>query len=334
MPQIVHMDALGHALSKVRLKSPLIALLYVGADTSISMGDGDPPSDACPFHYVVSGALRLVTPDFCLRLQQGDLVFLPHWQNYHLETGSGRERLAIRSLVANTVASQWSPESGLDRALVLHGGPAPVAASLLGGICLFDQLPAASLLRALPAYLLTDTVAGGMEGLLNAVLAFVQNESEQRPGYAATAARLLEATLIETLRSWTLGNSHRPGLLQGMIDPDLSKMLHAVHINPGRDWSLPEMARMTGQSRSKFAAHFKAAVGLTPAAYVRHVRFQMAEERLMSSNSIARIAIELGYGSSFAFSRAFEAVCGRTPAEARRNMRSSQLFDQRTHPVM
>lgn len=322
------MDALGYALAKVRLKSPLIALLHLGNDTSLAMGEGDPPADACPFHYVLSGALRLVTPDFCLNLAPGNLVFLPHWQEYRLETGSGQEVVAIHNLVVNTAASQWSPENGLDRALVLNSGPPPIAASLLAGICLFDQFPAASLLRALPPYLLTDAVAGGMEGILNAVLAFLRNESEQRPGYAATAARLLEAMLIETLRSWTLDNAHRPGLLQGMVDPKLSKMLHAVHVDPGRHWSLPEMARMAGQSRSKFATHFKSAVGLTPGAYVRHVRLQRAEERLTSSTSLALVAAEFGYGSSFAFSRAFEATFGITPTELRRSGRHSRANEE------
>ena len=315
------MDALSHTLTSIRLTSPLLALLHIGQNVSIRMDGGGSASAACPFHYVISGSLRLVTAEFKLILQKGDLVILPHWPTHRLETGNSKGEISIVDLVADQRQPRWSLQEGIDASLVLRTGESPLAATDLGGIFAFDRPHAASLLKDLPPYLCVSGRGRGIQGILNAALGFVMDEKAQRPGYAATAARLLEVLLIETLRSWTLATPHGPGRLRAMVDEKLNKVLHLIHSRPGHRWTLQDLAAIAGQSRSHFAAHFKNVLGITPAAYITEWRCQLAEGRLQGTESITKIAADSGYASSFAFSRAFTAVRGVTPAQFRRKRR-------------
>ncbi len=316
------MDALSHSLTSIRLTSPLLALLHIGQDVSLKMDGGGPSPAACPFHYVIAGSLRLATAEFELVLQKGDLVILPHWPPHCLQTGSASNEISIRDLVSEQRQPAWSLQEGLDTSVVLRTGEPPLTAVDFGGIFAFDRPHAASFLRDLPPYLCVSGQARGIDGILNAALGFTMDEKTQRPGYAATAARLLEVLLIETLRSWTLSTPHGPGRLRGMVDAKLTKVLHMIHSRPGHRWKLQDLAAIAGQSRSHFAVNFRSVLGITPAAYITEWRCQLAESRLQGSESIAKIALDLGYASSFAFSRAFTAVRGMTPAQFRRGRRS------------
>ncbi len=314
------MDALSHTLTSIRLTSPLLALLHIGQNVSIRMIGGGPSPAACPFHYVTSGSLKIVAAEFELLLQKGDLVILPHWPAHCVETGNSQGEISIFDIVANHHQPLWTLQDGLDTSSIMQVGEPPFAATDLGGIFAFDRPHAAALLKDLPPYLCVSGQDRGIDGILNAALGLIMEES-QRPGYAATAARLLEVLLIETLRCWTLSTPHGPGRLRGMVDEKLTKVLHMIHSRPGRRWTLQDLAAIAGQSRSNFAANFKTVLGTTPAAYITEWRCQLAESRLRDNEPIAKIALDLGYASSFAFSRAFTSVRGMTPAHFRRTRR-------------
>ena len=316
------MDALSHTLTSIRLTSPLLALIHIGQDVSIRMDGGGPSPAACPFHYVISGSLKLVTAEFELVLEAGDLVILPHWPSHRLTTGNPQGEISILDLSANQRQPAWSLQEGLDTSVVLRTGEPPVAAMDLGGIFAFDRPHAAFLLKDLPSCLRIGRKGRGIDGILNAALEFIMDEKAQRPGYAATAIRLLEVLLIESLRSWTLSTPHGPGRVRGMVDDKLTKVLHMVHSRPGHRWTLQNLAAIAGQSRSQFAVHFRNVLGTTPAAYVTEWRCQLAESRLQGTESITKIAVDLGYANGFAFSRAFMGVRGTSPAQFRRMRRT------------
>ena len=67
------------------------------------------------------------------------------------------------------------------------------------------------------------------------------------------------------------------------------------HQNPGALHQLDSMARQAGMSASAFTARFKRQVGMTPGAYVKHWRMQMAARALQhSERSMAQIAEQVG----------------------------------------
>jgi transcriptional regulator GlxA family with amidase domain len=105
------------------------------------------------------------------------------------------------------------------------------------------------------------------------------------------------------------------GLLAGLADPKLMKAINAMHAEPSRAWSLEDLAAVAGMSRARFAARFRATVGVTPGAYLSEWRLGVAQSLLRRGKPLQVIASEVGYGSASALSRAFSAHLGLAPTD-------------------
>lgn len=148
-------------------------------------------------------------------------------------------------------------------------------------------------------------------------LALLFAETEQlRCGQRLLADRLFEVLLLQLLR-WLLDHPADAvlpvGLLCGLSDPALARALVALHEKPDSAWSVESMAREAGMSRSAFAVAFKRAVGETPAEYLLGWRVALAQSRLLEGASLKTLALDLGYGSASALSRAFALHTGKSP---------------------
>lgn len=113
------------------------------------------------------------------------------------------------------------------------------------------------------------------------------------------------------------------GWLSGLRDDGIGRALGKLHERPTHDWSLDELAREVGLSRSVLAERFAALVGMPPMHYLARWRIQLASNWLSSTSmTIAEIAGRVGYGSEAALSRAYKRWVGVGPAEWRRGKRS------------
>ena len=128
--------------------------------------------------------------------------------------------------------------------------------------------------------------------------------------------RLTEIILIEILRHQiTTAAPRRSGWLAALADPALSRCLSLIHAEPGHEWSLEELAAVSGMSRSVLAERFQAILGTSPIRYVRHWRLYLASVALATTGqAIAHIGFEAGYATEAAFSRAFSRAFGSPPA--------------------
>ncbi|GAA1725671.1 AraC family transcriptional regulator [Isoptericola hypogeus] len=105
-------------------------------------------------------------------------------------------------------------------------------------------------------------------------------------------------------------------------DPGLATAVAAIHAEPGREWTVEDLARVALASRSGFAARFRAATGQTPGRYLAQVRVAHARCLLTAGDvPVATVARRLGYGSDTAFGRAFRRHTGVTPSQWRRGER-------------
>jgi AraC-like DNA-binding protein len=96
-----------------------------------------------------------------------------------------------------------------------------------------------------------------------------------------------------------------------------------LHAEPARAWTLAELAREVGASRSVLAERFAFFVGKPPILYLTHWRVQLAAGRLAAGAApVSAVASEVGYESEAAFCRAFRRLTGVTPASWRSRRRA------------
>jgi AraC-like DNA-binding protein len=106
----------------------------------------------------------------------------------------------------------------------------------------------------------------------------------------------------------------------GVRDPMIGRALALIHGRIAHRWTAGELAREIGMSRSAFADRFARAMGEPPMRYLARQRLQAAARRLeASTDSLARIAFQVGYESEAAFNRAFKREFGVPPASWRRD---------------
>ena len=152
---------------------------------------------------------------------------------------------------------------------------------------------------------------------LDLALQLLFAETQQvRCGHRLLADRLFEVVLLQLLR-WLLDHPEeagmRPGLIAGLSDPRMARVLVALHEQPGEAWSLERMAQLAGTSRTVFANSFRRLVGQTPLDYLTGWRLALAKCRLRDGRPVKLLANELGYANPSALSRAFTAKVGQSP---------------------
>ncbi len=81
-----------------------------------------------------------------------------------------------------------------------------------------------------------------------------------------------------------------------------------------------DVAKTLGLSGTYFGKIFRGRTGMTFREFVRRLRASKAQELLLlPGKTVADVADEVGYGSTAAFSRGFEQVCGASPCAYRNN---------------
>jgi transcriptional regulator GlxA family with amidase domain len=123
--------------------------------------------------------------------------------------------------------------------------------------------------------------------------------------------------LVEALRFRTaeIDATLRPGLLEGLADPNLANALRCIHADVARDWSVAELARHAGLSRSAFSDRFTHKVGVPPMEYLIQWRMVLAKDMLQREPMpLEKVAAAIGYESASAFSTAFRRRVGRPPS--------------------
>jgi AraC-like DNA-binding protein len=204
----------------------------------------------------------------------------------------------------------------LDAPASFAGGAAQSVTRFIGGHFTFAAA-GAELLGKLMLPIVHVRAAEVQAGRLGALLALLGDEAlAGRPGGAEVMARLLEVLLVESLRhpgaGWDQAGS---GLLNGLADPRIGQALRLMHDDVRRVWTVGELAKAAGMSRSAFAGRFADVVGLPPMEYLSSWRMTLARQALLADQTpMADIAELAGYRSVSAFSTAFRRLTGASPS--------------------
>ena len=311
------MDTLSQMLQATRARSPLIADMRLGVNVSV----GIPALGGMPFHYVAKGTCRLDTGTGSLDLNAGDFAMLTRLPYYRLQTGLGASRIEVMEFAARDSFSVDALRTGMDHLLRRDIGEPPMQARLFSAIVMPGDGPEVGpLTRDLPAVMFLRDAKSLLEPWLIAAIEVMSTDVHKpEPGLSAIAERLIELIFVSALRKWLLDARHERGWMRGLTDPAISRVLNAMHAQPGRRWTLGDLAVVAGRSRSGLAQHFRDVMNETPFAYLTRWRMHLAAAAVArGERSTAEIGASLGYQGTQAFTRAFLAAFGATPARYRR----------------
>jgi len=138
---------------------------------------------------------------------------------------------------------------------------------------------------------------------------------ESKQGRQAVMNRLMEIFIINMVRSLLDKGELTQGMLAGLMDPQLNKVLQAIHNKPEESWTLEIMSEIACMSRSKFAEMFRKTIGKTPNDYLANWRIGVAQTLLKQGKSVSIVANSVGYETASALARVFRKKCGLSPKE-------------------
>jgi AraC-like DNA-binding protein len=282
------------------------------------------------FHALLEGSCwAAIAGEAPIRLEAGDLVLFPQGDAHVISSAPGMRGpgvdtgffFAPRPPQLPYALSMKGAEITTAR---LDGGGrerATVACGFLG----LDARPFNPLIAALPRVLHVPGRALGAESWIAVFLRAVVAESNQRrPGGEAVLQRMSELLFVEVLRRFA--DSLPPGQtgwLAALRDPAVGRALALLHDDPARPWTLERLCEEAGLSRSSLHERFVLFTGQPPMQYLAQWRMQVAAGLLRDTGAkVVDVALQVGYESEAAFSRAFRRVVGVAPGAWRQGVRS------------
>jgi AraC-like DNA-binding protein len=198
-----------------------------------------------------------------------------------------------------------------------HGGGAK--AVLFCGSMRFNLDSLHPLLALMPDVMRAHELAKNEPSVPHLLEAMMREVAMDRVGAGGVLARLADVLAATIVRAWVEhGCGDASGWVAAVRDPQLGRVIAAIHLDPSRDWTVTSLARLMGASRSGFAQRFAEVVGETPARYVARVRMHQARLWLSRDRAmVAMVARRLGYESEASFSRAFKRILGQAPSHYR-----------------
>lgn len=271
-----------------------------------------PASSRVMLHLVLRGSavIMLEEPGSASHetLHAGEYVIL-FYGDAHRVQGRG-ESANLIPFAAESEARDEPPRLRLGDASVRH---ALVISSAL------------SLARALPSYAIpplpkllpfTDT-RQGLRATSRFPIDVAQMEAASHgPGASAFLHAFANLLLFQSIRhAYAQTSEVYPVALGAPIANTIAATIRIMQAHPDRPWTLAQIAKGMGLSRSAFAAKFRAHVGRSPMEYLTEIRMKYAAYLLRSTNDMPlwEVGKRVGYQDESSFARAFKLRYGVSP---------------------
>lgn len=293
----------------LRVKPELQTLCNFGAKWT-APHDFEEPGWA-PFHIVSHGECQLDTHDQQrIVLRKGDIAVLPHGDQHVVKARAAFTEIG-GPIVSRPLANGLTLKSNVT-------GEADT--QLICGRFKFEQARDNMVLAALPTVVIVEQAGGPQAARISRLVAAMREElDEDGAGSVAVAADLATAIITIVLRVHFEKSQTSDGIIALLAHRQTGRALAAMLADPGRSWTLDELAALAVTSRASFVRLFQKIGGSAPLAFLGELRLNLAHRRLVSSRaSLADIADAVGYQSESAFSRAYSNRFGRAPGAARK----------------
>jgi AraC-like DNA-binding protein len=257
------------------------------------------------YHVVVAGQCWGGIDDGAqVELRAGDVILFPHGDPHMMTSHMGYR----------TNDPPYTSPSGRFPDTVHLGPDGARDTTFVCGFFGCDVRPFNPLVASLPRQLRIPGIAGGW--LSQFPRQAVAESNRPRVGSDTMLTRMAELMFIEVMRHYLAEiPEQKASWLLALRDEIVGGALSRLHEQPAHPWTLADLARDLGTSRTVLAERFAELVGMPPMLYLTRWRLQLAAQRLASGPAkVASIAAEVGYDSEAAFSRAFKRETGLSPA--------------------
>ena len=264
------------------------------------------------FHLIAAGQCSVELASGERRnVSAGDILLMPFADQHKFWNGRAAEMpLADDVVRPGPLKGMWN---------INHGGGGQET-RMVCGFLESSEFLLTPVFRTLPPLLVDRAEDDQVSALIKSTVGQILSMTETAaPGSELMLGRLMELLFVEVLRRYaTRLPASAKGWFAALNDPIVGRVLQFVHREPARRWTVEELAREAGSSRTVLAERFHAVLGQAPIEYITCWRMQLAAERIRAGGgSLAAIAADVGYDSEAAFNRAFKRVTGVTPGRWR-----------------
>jgi AraC-like DNA-binding protein len=249
----------------------------------------------------------------------GDVVVLPYGDLHRM---GGTSDTTVLASASNLVAAPpW------DRMPVIEYGEGGEPTQVLCGYLTSDDALFDPRMRALPPVLVVSPEGAAREWVRASIEYAMHQTTLVGEDRFEVPAHIPQLLLIEVLKlHLASAPSTERGFVKALRDPVVGPAMALIHEDPGRKWSVADLAASGNVSVSMLDERFRDVLGVPPIRYLTGWRMHLAQDLLTSTElGVGSIARRVGYESEEAFSRAFKRAHGESPSIWRRGQAGDGL---------
>lgn len=301
------MDLLTDILTQAGVRRRVLQMRSLPPDRALLF----PCDKSIGLHVVTRGTAYVHPPEGPpIALMKGDIAIMARGCVHCVSVRAEIDGLVREPIAPDTdAAPRTAPDDAHGATMVVSGAyqlwHAPVHP-------LFELLPSWFVLRA-------DTL--GASAPVAGALRLLEAELQRRDlGADVIVHGLLDVIFAYALRHVVeMMQPDEANWIVAIRDASVRDAVHLMHEDCGRAWTLEDLAHNVGVSRAGLAAKFRAAMGTTPANYLRTVRMQRAIRLLSETqHTLESVAAKVGYQDAFSFSKVFKRTVGVSPSTFRK----------------
>jgi AraC-like DNA-binding protein len=308
-------DVVGEVVTAVRTDRPIARRTDLYGQWGLRF-----TNQGAGFHVVLEGSAWIVPPTVSapVKLGVGDVVFARTADGYTL---ADHPDTPLQDVCSTAPKEHWPVAAPIP-------GQRPSAVLLCGTYAL-DRARPHPMIAQLPAVIhlpARATIGEPLRSVVGLLHAEVQRDG---PGLGAAVPALLDLLIIYTVRTWYDREAERgaQGWARGLRDHAVRTALESMQQLPARPWTVAQLAAAGDMSRTAFARQFRTLIGEPPMTYLNRWRMTVAARLLRETDlAIDSVAARVGYGSPFAFGKAFKRSMGDSPGAYRRAHRAAPQY--------
>jgi AraC-like DNA-binding protein len=294
-------NTLGETLHYLKLSS----VFYCKSDLTGSWGTSLPSMpETSMFHIITAGSCIIECDGQTLELKAGDFVFVPKGLGHILRSDPDAATPDLFSLPRTQISQCYET--------MTIGEKDKNKTTILCGVVKLEHPSAELIINAMPNLIHLESSKTAYSNWMSNTVRLIAEEAEQTDiGGETILTRLADVLVIQVLRHWINNADFKQGWLHALQDNRIGKSLSLIHTNPGKQWTIENLGKEIGMSRTAFATRFTQLVGEPMLQYLTKWRMNLAVMKLKEGEKVTHELIEqLGYKSESAFRRTFKKITG------------------------